>query len=192
MKKARQIEIPQDRDLTWEEYFDYSEHAMKSSSWYATNYNRNSQQIRDKLYAKGYPQGEITVKLKNGETLIKNMVEDTIDRLTESLLIDDRQYATSIIRIQIDRGNGISKVRSALMQKGVDRELTDELLQELDLDDKISEAVDKAAQRVLRSSAYLKQPEGWARQQRLTQQLLSKGFSFDDISRWKENQDLDD
>lgn len=192
MKKARQIEIPEDRSLTWDEYTDFNSHAVKSSSWYASNYTRNSQQIRDKLYNKGYPKGEVPVLLQDGTTVYKDMVEDTVVQMIDWLLIDDRQYATSVINAQISRGVGISKVKSMLSQKGVDRELAEELLEELDLDDKVSDAVDKAAERVLRSSAYLKLGEGWPRQQRLTQQLLSKGFSFDDISRWKEKQEPED
>lgn len=187
MKKARQIEIPETRNLTWEEYVDFNSHALNSSMWYASNYVRNSNQIREKLYAKGYPQDEVAVDKTSGETVYKNMVEDTVDHLVECLMIDDRQFAVSIINSQLDRGFGLSKVRMALMAKKVDRELADELLASLDLEDKTFDAIDKAAKRILKSSAYLKLPEGFARQQKLTQQLASKGFSFGDISEWRAN-----
>lgn len=192
MKKAREIVIPDDGVITLEEYNDYSQHAFASSSWYATNYARNSNQIRDKLYRKGYPSDEVTVKLESGEVMYKNMVEDTVERLIESLLIDDRHYAESVARSQVRQGNGMSKVRSMLMQKKVDSDLISEVIEELDLDDEIVEAVARQAERVIRSSQYQKIPEGWARQQKLTQKLLAKGFSFDDISRWKENQEQND
>lgn len=192
MKKAREIEIPEDRNLTWEEYCDFNNHAVKSSTWYASNYSRNSSQIRDKLYRKGYPRDEVAVDMPDGTTEYKNMVEDTLVYLVEAMLLDDRGYAESVIRGQLSRGVGLSKIRSALMQKGVDSELANELLEEMDLEDRVTAAVDKAAERVLRSSAYRKLPEGWPRQQKLTQQLLSKGFSFDDIAQWKEAQELND
>lgn len=187
MKKAREIEIPETRNLTWEEYSDFNSHAIASSMWYASNYSRNSNQIREKLYKKGYPKDEVAVDTHSGETIYKDMVEDTVEYLIECLLIDDRQYATSVINSQLNRGLGISRIRSALFAKQVDRELADELLDTLDLDDQKFDAIEKAAQRVLKSSAYLKLAEGWPRQQKLTQQLASKGFSFGDISEWRAN-----
>jgi SOS response regulatory protein OraA/RecX len=187
VKKAREIEIPETRNLTWEEYSDFNSHAIASSMWYASNYSRNSNQIREKLYAKGYPRDEVPVDTNSGETIHKNMVEDTVEYLVESLLIDDRQYALSVINSQLSRGFGMSKVRMALSMKKVDRELAQDLLDSLDLEAQNFDAIDKAAKRVLKSSAYLKLPEGRPRQQKLTQQLASKGFSFGDISEWRAN-----
>lgn len=187
MKKARQIEIPEDRNLTWDEYQDFNSHAIASSMWYASNYSRNSNQIRDKLYEKGYPHGEIGIDTSMGEEVFKDIVEDTVNHLIECLLIDDRKYAESVINSQLNRGFGVSKIRMALSMKKVDKDLAEELLETLDLDDQKFEAIDKAAQRVVKSSAYLKLPEGYPRQQKLTQQLASKGFSFGDISEWREN-----
>lgn len=187
MKQARQIEIPENRNLTWEEYLDFSGHAANSSMWYASNYTRNSNQIREKLYAKGYPKGEVEVDLPEGGSDFKDMVEDTVERLVESLLIDDRQYATSVINSQLSRGLGISRIRSALIAKKVDPELAQELLETLDLEDQTNEAIDRAAKKVVKSSAFLKLEPGWPRQQKLTQQLASKGFSFSDISEWRDN-----
>lgn len=187
MKKARQIEIPETRNLTWEEYSDFNSHAIASSMWYASNYTRNSNQIREKLYAKGYPKDDVAVDLVSGETVYKNMVEDTVDYLVDSLLVDDRQYALSVINSQLSRGFGISKIRAALFMKKVDRDLAQDLLDSLDLDAQTFEAIDKAARKVLKSSAYLKLESGWPRQQKLTQQLASKGFSFGDISEWRDN-----
>lgn len=192
MKKAREISIPDDGVITLEEYEDYSKHAFSSSSWYASNYSRNSNQIRDKLYRKGYPVDEVTVKLDNGEVMHKNMVEDTVQRLQDSLLIDDRNYAESVVRSQVRQGNGLSKIRSMLIQKKVDSELANSVIESLELEDEIIQAVSIQAERIIRSSQYQKLPPGWARQQKLTQKLLAKGFSFDDISQWKETQDLDD
>lgn len=187
MKKAREIEIPETRNLTWEEYSDFNSHAIASSMWYASNYSRNSNQIREKLYKKGYPKDEVAVDTHSGETVYKDMVEDTVGYLVDSLLIDDRQYALSVINSQLSRGFGISKVKMALSMKKVDRELAQELLDSLDLEDQTFAAIDKAAQRVLKSSAYLKLAEGWPRQQKLTQQLAAKGFTFGDISEWRAN-----
>lgn len=187
MKQARQIEIPENRSLTWEEYLDFSGHAVNSSMWYASNYTRNSNQIREKLYAKGYPKGEVEVDLPEGGTEFKDMVEDTVERLVEGLLIDDRQYATSVINSQLSRGLGISRIRSALIAKKVDPQLAQDLLDTLDLEDQTNEAIDRAAKKVVRSSAFLKLEPGWPRQQKLTQQLASKGFSFSDISEWRDN-----
>lgn len=187
MKKAREIEIPETRNLTWEEYSDFNSHAIASSMWYASNYSRNSNQIREKLYKKGYPKDEVAVDTHSGETIYKDMVEDTVEYLIECLLIDDRQYALSVINSQLARGFGLSKVKMALSIKQVDRDLAQELLDTLDLDDQKFDAIEKAAKRVLKSSAYLKLAEGWPRQQKLTQQLASKGFSFGDISEWRAN-----
>lgn len=190
MKKAREILIPDDRPLTWDEYQDYSTHAFNSSSWYATEYSRTEQQVRDKLYKKGYPREEVDVVDKQGDSHQFNMVEDTIEKLREGLILDDERIAKSTADRGLSSGKGASAIRMDLMRKGIDSKTIDNVIDELENnEDAVIASVDKVAQRFLRSSACRKIENEWERSQKLTRAILSKGFSYSDIQLWKELQE---
>lgn len=187
MKKARVVTIPEDRPLTPEEYEDLRTHAVNSSVWYATTYNRSEQQLREKLYAKGYPKEPIPAVDILGEVREVDLVEEVLDHLRQdAYVIDDTRLARHAIERAFASGEGPSKVRMSLLRRGIDRETIDELLDELGESDAKDAALEKAAERVLASSAYRRIEEPWKRKQKLVTVLTSKGFGFGDINDWWE------
>jgi len=185
MKTARKVEVPLDRPLTVKEYNDLNDHAFNSAMWQATNYSRSVKQLRDKLKDKGYPEDSVEVDWGN-EVTEHNMIDDAVNRLKDLRLVDDHQLAEAIIKSHLSRGNGISKGRTAAFQKGVPFDVIDEVLEEMDTEDSVSDALDKAARAILRSPSYYRTEDKRKRDQKFVQKLVGKGFSFSDISSWRE------
>ena len=187
MKKARQIEIPEDRPLTFEEFEDFKSHALKSSMWYASEYTRSEKQIIEKLLNKGYVRGDVEYLDEEGETRFFNIIDHVIIHLKEGLVLDDEAYARSLIGRYSSGRRGASYIRNKLFEKGIDSATAERLLAELRDEDQVLEDIEALAQRYMNSLAYTR-ADPYRRNQKLTAHLVARGYSFDDISRWRENQ----
>lgn len=185
MKTARKVEVPLDRPLTPKEYNNLNDHAFNSSMWQASNYSRSVKQLRDKLKEKGYPEDSVEVDWGT-EVTEHNMIDDAIAKLQDLRLVDDYQLAESIIKSHLSRGNGISKGRTSAFQKGIPFEVIDEVIEGMDTEDSVFQALDKAARAILRTPGYYRTEDKRKRDQKFVQKLVSKGFSFSDISSWRE------
>ncbi|WP_245963479.1 regulatory protein RecX [Terracoccus luteus] len=99
-----------------------------------------------------------------------------LDRLTEVGLVDDGAYAEMLVRSR-HAGKGLARraIAHELREKGVDRDLADEALEQVDTDDERTRAEELVARR-LRSLHGLA-PEVQAR--RLAGMLARKGYSGD-------------
>lgn len=180
-KKARQVEIPDDRALTFKEFEDLKNHAMASSMWYSTTYVRNTEQMKEKLYGKGYWEDEVTATDEDGQQFTYNIVDKTVDRLVELEMVNDFAYAEGIVHSRLRQGSGISKIRMDLVFKKVPADIIDKVLDGIE-EEESDEALEKALSRVLLSSSYRKIDEPRQKKQKLTHSLLNKGFSFDAVS----------
>jgi regulatory protein len=60
------------------------------------------------------------------------LAEDTADWLEGNRILDDARYADSIIRRYAGRGYGEGRIRDEMTKRGIDRQLRDEKLAELD------------------------------------------------------------
>lgn len=194
-KRARKIEIPEDYIITDEEYADYFQHAKNSSLFYLSRFDRNSNEIRQKLYEKGYPEGEVTVRGKDGETRDVNMVEDTVDFLIDASMIDDENYVEYNLLRYLDSGKGLNFIRRKLVfEKRVDPTLWEETIEKLseEIDEKTSERIESVARQVMNRSTYKKKNE-FDRRGYLYQFLARRGFNSGDITEWiQKNEDYDD
>lgn len=189
MKKARQIVIPEDRALTYEEFDDYRNHALNSSLWYATEYTRSEKQVTDKLLAKGYTLEDVEYKNRAGETKYFNIIDYVINELKEGLVLNDEAYARALINRYADSRRGASYIKQKLGEKGVDPELADELLSEMKDEEQVIEAIDSLAERYMNSSAYTRVEDKYKRRQKLITHLISRGYSFDDINLWESSRE---
>jgi SOS response regulatory protein OraA/RecX len=99
-----------------------------------------------------------------------------LDRLTEVGLVDDGAYAEMLVRSR-HAGKGLARraIAHELREKGIDRDLADEALEQVDTDDERARAEELVARR-LRSLHGLA-PEVQAR--RLAGMLARKGYSGD-------------
>ena len=204
MKKARQITIPDSKIITQTEYEDYYNHAKNSSLWYLNNFNRNSNQIRQKLYDKGYPKDEVFIvedklitkdidrNLENEEISKQatpvNIVEEIITLLTENSLIDDIYYIENMLEAQLNKGKSLSLAKQVLINtKKVDRNLLNEVISKMDeIEELEEEGLNKVALKTVNSSMYQRKDK-FQRKQYLYQRLLRSGYSSADISSWIEN-----
>lgn len=187
MKKARQIIIPDDRPLTWDEFYDLDLHARNSSIWYATEYTRSEQQIIDKLLAKGYIRDEVSYLTEGGNEKSCNIIDGVLEILKENHLVSDESYAKGLINRYSDSKRGASYIRQKLISKGISSDQAERLLEETRDEEQIFENLEALASRYVLSSSYLRIDSSFKQKQKLTSHLLSRGFSFSDISEW-ENQ----
>lgn len=189
MKKARQIVIPEDRPLTFEEFYDFDLHARNSSIWYATEYTRSEQQVIEKLLAKGYIRDDVEYVDKDGVEHRANIIDNVLETLRENYLVSDDSYALGLINRYRGSKRGDSYIRRQVIAKGIDADVVDRLLEETADEEKTFEAIEALAERYMNSSAYLRVEEGFKRSQKLTTHLVSRGFSFSDIQDWKDQRE---
>ncbi len=189
MKKAREIVIPEDRPLTSEEFNDFKAHALKSSMWYASEYVRSERQIKDKLIAKGYVEGEVDYVDKAGESHSFDILEYVLQELRDGLVINDDAYARGLIRRYSGSRRGSRYISQKLREKGVDPEVASALLEELKDEDEVVEAIDSLVERYIYSSAYTRVEGDFKKRQKLVSHLISRGYSFDDISLWESSKE---
>lgn len=182
MKKARQVVVPEDRPLTQEEYQDLSEHAYNSSLWYAGEYLRTSQQVRDKLYRKGYPRGSVEVQQSPGGPLLAvNMVEDVIVQLESKEVISDRLYAEHVIKTKVAGGVSLMRAKQEVQAKGISRELADEVGEDLEEEAAEEKGFERAFSLAMKAPAVRQAKDPWARKKKIMTILARKGYSLDMI-----------
>lgn len=129
-KAPRLVEVEEGQLLSKSQFDDLFSHAKNSGVWYCTNYSKTSQQIREKLYAKGYPEGDVMLEKEEGPEAF-NLVEETIAYLEDILLLDDYSYAERMARGKLGLKQGRNKVKFALLQKGIPLELVEKALDEV-------------------------------------------------------------
>ncbi len=117
-----------------------------------------STQLRRKLVKQGFGPDE---------------VELGIERCTSAGLLDDRAYAATFIESRVRRGHGAARIRQDLGQRGIDRQLVDELLAENVDPEAMEDAALEAARRKL---ARVDLDDAAARSKGL-RWLLSRGYS---------------
>ncbi len=115
---------------------------------------------------------ELTDKLREKGVSAED-AEDAADYLKSVGYLDDARYAASLARHYAQKGYGPGRVRQELYRRGVPRELWEEALAELPED---TEAIDALVDRRLRGV----RPDPKERK-RLTDMLLRRGFSWDEI-----------
>ena len=85
---------------------------------YCAYQERCVKDVRDKLKAFGLPQEE---------------KHEIIDYLLDNRFVNDERYAKSFVRGKINQsGWGVNKIRFHLIQKGIDKEIIDEALEQTD------------------------------------------------------------
>ncbi|MFI3312619.1 MAG: RecX family transcriptional regulator [Eubacteriales bacterium] len=120
--------------------------------------NLSEQQLRRKLKQKG-------------ET--EENTEETIEWLDDLKLIDDEQVAKQAVRIALAKGYGKHRIRSILYEKGIVKDLADELLEDLPEPD---EAIERFIEKRLKGRV-ADQKET----KRTVDALMRRGHNWSDI-----------
>ena len=117
---------------------------------------RTEKEVRDNLIKKEYP---------------KAVVDYAISKLKEYGYLNDEAYLSAYIKTYAEV-RGVNRIKMELLNKGVDKELVENALEELDDQ---SEAAKRTAEKYIRTHKN-------ANRQKLMQHLYSKGFTYSDIS----------
>ena len=127
---------------------------------------RSSKEIIDKLARKGFT---------------RELALEVVDQLKELSLLNDLQFARMFVRDKL-RGKPMGKamLRRKLLEKGIAFQLSERVLKEYVTEENEQEAARTLAVRKMKMSrSRLSALEPLARQKRLVDYLLSRGFSQD-------------
>lgn len=92
--------------------------------------------------------------------------------LLENRLLDDAEYAASVVRHYAAKGYGAGRVRSELSRRGIPRELWDEALEQMpDGDDKLMKMI----------ASRLSNPKDRDQVRKVSAALFRRGYSWDEI-----------
>lgn len=129
--------------------------------------SRSSEEVRGKLSGAGFSPA---------------VIEQVLARLTGLGYLNDYEFALACGRSWIEHKLwGTSRIRDALLKKGVSQEIIDPALQELSCDHDFSHVARRALKSRF-SSADIRRPIEKKTRQRAIGFLLRKGFSWDTIS----------
>lgn len=124
------------------------------------------------LDRRDYSRAELLRKLREkGED--ETEAAEAVDRLVELGFVDDARYAPIIVRRCAAKGYGPQRVRQELLRRGIPRELWDEAMAQMPVQD---DAVD----RLLRSRLKSDRPDR-AELKRASDYLLRRGYGWDEI-----------
>lgn len=187
MKKARVIDIPLDRPLTLKEYDDFSKHAINSMVYSLSRSMKSERELRDKLRSKGYIDDPVEVLTSYREdetkTTTVRLISEAMQTLRDLSYLDEEHMAQRIAERELNQGRGPTAVKIKLMQKGFPPEIVESTVQDID-DDTLYEAIERAARKYMRTSAYRKEENDFLRKQKLVRRLLTRGFSFSDVNNY--------
>lgn len=105
----------------------------------------------------------------------RDMAQQVAQRMAQVGLVNDREYASTVVRHYSRKGYGPAKIRDELYRRGVPREFWDEAMEELDQgDEKLRALVEKKLRGAVPTREELKKVSAY---------LARRGFGWEEISR---------
>ena len=105
----------------------------------------------------------------------RDMAQQVAQRMAQVGLVNDREYASTVVRHYSRKGYGPAKIRDELYRRGVPREYWDEAMEERDQgDDKLRALVEKKLRGAVPTREELKKVSAY---------LARRGFGWEEISR---------
>lgn len=105
----------------------------------------------------------------------RELAQEVAQRMAQVGLVDDREYASTVVRHYSRKGYGPAKIRDELYRRGVPREYWDEAMEERDQgDDKLRALVEKKLRGAVPTREELKKVSAY---------LARRGFGWEEISR---------
>ena len=105
---------------------------------------------------------------------VKISAEAAANRLEELGLINDEEYARTVVRHYAAKGFGVRRIRDELYRRGVPREFWDDALAELETDD---DTLDKLVEKKLRGGEPTRE-----NLKKVSDYLVRRGFGWEEIS----------
>lgn len=158
-----------------------AEEEINAYNYAVTVLSRNSKsekQLMLKMQDKGYDQ---------------QFIESAIVKLKQQKYIDDEAYSEAFINNKINISkDGKRKIKEALYNKGVDKQIIDEKLQDITDDDEIKRAYLLGTKKI----CTIKEEDTRKKRIKLANYLINKGFEYSivkkAVSKLLDKNDLDD
>lgn len=179
MKSTKKVEVKE--VITAKEYNEFKQHAINTGFWWATNYSKNSFQIREKLYQKGYPVNTVIMVKEDGSKVRKDIVEEAIRSLVRSGIIDDSELLDSQVRKKFESGKSSYVIKSELIVMGFPKELIEESFSKIIDEDLLNKSISKAYDKAVKSYSVKKLDNEKDKEQKIISILMQKGFPYADI-----------
>lgn len=181
MRKARTVEIP-DAPMKKGQYEKLLKHGVNSTVWYAQNYPCGEKKLRERLQKKGYREGVVEVIQDDGEVIQRYLIDNIIDQVRDksSMLLDEESIAESMIDSIIRSGKNAQAAWTRCSKRGISREVFDKVVAERFTQDDVDEAMERAAEKIFRSSTYRKKEQNFDKRSYFMKSMMTKGFSLDD------------
>lgn len=188
-KKARTVEIDSSKPLSFEEYDELLRHARNSSMWYVGRFPSHSTKLRKRLYEKGYPREDVTHYDLEDELVESNIVDETMAELELLHMLDDANYIEGRFRTFLARGKGLDIAAREMIFGGIPEDEVLEVRESLEgeLSSELDEAVQRAAEKIMRSTPFRKAERSWQKSMVLSGGLRAKGFDRDTVDFWMES-----
>jgi regulatory protein len=133
---------------------------------------RTEREVRDYLRNLSFKR-----TLKDQEAISEVIIDKVIDRLKTKQLLNDTQFAQDWMRArQISKKKGVVAIKSELMQKGVAKEVIDQLISQTVTEESEQKLAQEAMEKKVRSFRLLDASEF---KQKGLQFLMRKGFSYE-------------
>lgn len=131
-------------------------------------------ELERKLSAKS-PRTRVPQEGEEQRQQRREMAQEVAQRMAQVGLVDDREYASTVVRHYSRKGYGPAKIRDELYRRGVPREFWGEAMEERDQgDDKLRALVEKKLRGAAPTREELKKVSAY---------LARRGFGWEEISR---------
>lgn len=126
---------------------------------------KSEKKLRDKMLEKGYDN---------------NFIDNAIIKLKQQKYIDDERYSEMLISSKINISKyGKRKIKEALFEKGIDREIIDEKINQLSEEEELERAFTLGAKKL----NTLKEEDTRKKGLKLSNYLINKGFEFSVVKK---------
>lgn len=112
--------------------------------------------------------------LQRQKEALRERAEGVADRLTELGLLNDEEYARTVVRHYAAKGYGPRKIRDELYRRGVPREFWEDAMEEREPDDS---QIEKLARQKLRGAEPTRE-----NLKKVSDYLARRGYGWDEIS----------
>lgn len=134
----------------------------------------SQRELERKLSAKPTRRGEPQEEEQQRQQR-RDMAQQVAQRMAQVGLVNDREYASTVVRHYSRKGYGPAKIRDELYRRGVPREFWDEAMEELDQGE---EKLYALAEKKLRGAAPTREEL-----KKVSAYLARRGFGWEEISR---------
>lgn len=126
---------------------------------------KSEKQLRDKMLEKGYDN---------------NFINNAIIKLKQQKYLDDERYSEMLINNKINISkHGKRKIKEALYEKGIDREIIDKKISQISEEDELERAFILGAKKL----NTLKEEDTRKKSLKLSNYLITKGFDFSVVKK---------